>query len=280
MKFSKEVKDKARVIAWDLETSNLNADFGYILSAGWLDLSDRKPHVIRIDSYPGYAKDKTNDRALCKEIAGVLANADIWLTWYGDRFDIPYLNTRLLWHGLGIMPPIPSVDGWRAARNHLKLSSNRLANVTEFLDVQRKSPVVGWQWVKAAAGHRTSLNYVVEHNRKDIIALGEVYDKLRPIIRNHPNVNLVEHNLDRGTASKSTPCPICSSSRVQKRGYRIAKSRRSVRYQCQACGSWFSGPSERPGDKLPFRLGEQRNTVVKKKKKDEARNRRLEGRNK
>jgi transposase-like protein len=37
---------------------------------------------------------------------------------------------------------------------------------------------------------------------------------------------------------------VCSSNRVHSRGYRIAKSRRSVRYQCQACGSWFQGKSE------------------------------------
>lgn len=234
-------KNKARVIAWDLETTNLNADFGYILSACWCDLSapGRKIKTIRIDDYKGYKKDRTNDKQLCAELANDLSEADVFVTWYGDRFDIPYLNTRLLWHGLDVLPPIPSVDGWRAARNHLKLSSNRLANISEFLDVDRKTPVVGWQWVRAGAGHEDALDYIVEHNQKDVLVLGQVYDLIRPVIKNHPNINLVEHiGVKRAV---DTPCPICSSDHVQSRGYRVAKSRRSVRYQCQVCGSWFQG---------------------------------------
>lgn len=235
---------KAKLIVFDIETSNLNADFGFILSACWMDIADRKLNTVRIDESKGYKNDRTNDRELVAKLAAALGEADVWISWYGDRFDIPYVNTRLLFHGLQVMPPIPSVDGWRAARNHLKLSSNRLANVTEFLDVQRKTPVVGWEWVKAAAGHKDSLNYIVEHNEKDVLALGEVYDLIRPVIRNHPNINLVE----RATVKQALDvlCPVCSSDHVQSRGYRIAKSRRSVRYQCQVCGSWFQGKPINP----------------------------------
>lgn len=244
MSKKKKINHDAKVIAWDIETTNLNADFGYILSACWMDLRDRKVQTVRIDQFKGYKSDRTNDKALVGELSNVLGAADVWVTWYGDRFDIPYVNTRLLWHGLDTMPPIPSVDGWRAARNHLKLSSNRLANISEFLDVERKTPVVGWQWVRAGAGHEDALNYVVEHNQKDVVVLGEVYDLIRPVIRNHPNVNLVEHS-GVGRAV-DVLCPVCSSDHVQSRGYRIAKTRRSVRYQCQVCGSWFQGKPINP----------------------------------
>lgn len=240
---SKTKNDKPRIIAWDIECTNLNADFGYILSASWMDLNGpREPKIVRIDGYKGFKTDRTNDKQLVRELAATLSEADIWVTWYGDRFDIPYVNTRLLWHELDLLPPIPSVDGWKAARNHLKLSSNRLANISEYLDVSRKTPVVGWEWVRAGAGHQEALDYVVDHNIKDVIVLGEVYDRIRPVIRNHPNVNLIEHS----TTGKPTrsPCPVCSSDRVHSRGYHVAKTRRSVRYQCQACGSWFRGPSE------------------------------------
>src|SRR6185312_6232542 len=239
-------KNNAKIIAWDIETTDLSANWGWILSAAWCDLNDpgRSIKHVRIDKYKGFNSDRTNDKPLLVDLANALSEADIWVTWYGDRFDIPFVNTRLLVHGLSTLPTIPSVDGWRAARNHLKLTSNRLASLTELFGVDRKTPVLEKQWQRARAGHTDGIDYVVEHNLKDVKVLGEVYDLIRPVIRNHPNVNLVERARDQRAAN--VQCPVCASHRVHSRGYRVAKSRRSVRYQCQECGSWFQGRSEVP----------------------------------
>lgn len=240
-------KNDAKIIAWDIETTDLTANWGWILSAAWADLNpnnnpNRKVSHIRIDSYKGYNSDRTNDKPLLVDLANALSEADVWVTWYGDRFDIPFVNTRLLVHGQSVLPTIPSVDGWRAARNHLKLTSNRLANLSELFGADRKTPVLATQWQRARAGHKDGLDYVVEHNIKDIVVLGEVYDLIRPVIKNHPNLNLVERAKDK--RANGVDCPVCTSDRVHSRGYRIAKSRRSVRYQCQECGSWFQGKPE------------------------------------
>lgn len=239
-----EAKHDAKILAWDLETSDLRADWGWIISAAWCDLSDpqRKIHHIRIDDYKGFNNDRTNDRSLCVDLANALSAADIWVTWYGDRFDIPFANTRLIAHGLDVLPTIPSIDGWKAARNHLKMASNRLGSAAELVGAESKTPVGGALWRRARCGHRDGIDYVVEHNLQDIVVLGQVYDALRPVIRNHPNVNLVEHSRD--VRAKDVKCVACGSDRVHSRGYRIAKSRRSVRYQCQDCGTWFQGRSE------------------------------------
>lgn len=253
--------NSAKIIAWDIETTDLSASWGWVISAAWTDLNkennpERKVSCIRIDSYKGYNTDRTNDKPLLVDLANALADADVWVTWYGDRFDIPFVNSRLLVHRLDTLPTIPSVDGWKAARNHLKLFSNRLVNVAELFGANRKTPILGTQWQRARAGHRDGIDYVVEHNIKDIDVLGEVYDIIRPVIRNHPNVNLIEHARDQRVHGHK--CPTCASDRVHSRGYRVAISRRSVRYQCQDCGSWFQGKSEVV--QVP--------SVVKKAKKD------------
>jgi len=236
---------KAKILAWDIETTDLSASWGWVISAAWCDLNDpkRKISVLRIDDYKGYNQDRTNDKAILIDLSNALAEADIWFTWYGDRFDIPFTNTRLLVNGLNTLPTIPSVDGWKAARNHLKLFSNRLANVAELFGADRKTPVLGKQWQLARAGHREGIDYVVEHNIKDIKVLADIYDIIRPVIHNHPNVNLVEKPTNVKAANQQ--CPVCGSHRVHSRGYRVAKSRRSIRYQCQECGSWYQGPPER-----------------------------------
>jgi hypothetical protein len=88
------------------------------------------------------------------------------------------------------------------------------------------------------AGNKNSLNYVAKHNRQDIVVLEQVYDKLRPTMRNHPNVNIVSGKMDA--------CPICGTKgKLQKRGFHIARVSKKQRYQCTSCGGWSNGRAHR-----------------------------------
>ena len=126
---------KARIILWDIESYNLNANFGYVLCVGWKVLGEKKVNVIKISDYELFDRDPTNDREVVREARDVLTDADAWVTWYGGGFDEPFINSRLLNHGLSPMPPMGSahIDGWKIARYKMTLNSNRLASVTAFL---------------------------------------------------------------------------------------------------------------------------------------------------
>lgn len=158
----------------------------------------------------------------------------MWVTHYGTRFDVPMLNTRLLNHGLKPMPPMPHVDTWRVAKYRLKLHSNRLASVSAIFGLEDKTRLNGPIWVNAAAGHRPSINYVVNHCVQDVYVLEQAYNKIRCLAQNHPNLNLVE--------PKERGCPRCGAPSLQARGYNIAITRKSQRFQCTACGGWTSIP--------------------------------------
>jgi len=66
-----------------------------------------------------------------------------------------------------------------------------------------------------------------------VIVLDEVYKDIRGFSSQHPNVNLVDE--------KEGACPVCSSNKIQKRGFNIARTSIKQRYHCRECGAWSSG---------------------------------------
>lgn len=221
-----------RILAWDLECSNLSADFGIILTAGFKEVGEGKPEVYNILDYTGEDRDLIRaEKRLLKDISTRLLDCDVWLTHYGTWYDIPFVNTRLLYHGLPVLPPnFAHIDTWKVSRNRLKLRNNRLATISDFLKTDdEKNAIKPEQWIRALGGHRPSMNYIVDHNRRDVLVLEEVYSILRPLVLDHPNKNLVD---GRGGCSK------CGATKLQKRGTHLTRTRKYQRYQCQNCGGW------------------------------------------
>ena len=227
-----------KILLWDLETTNLNADFGFILCGGVKELG-KKEKIYSLPEFKRFRTNSVDDKPLVKKLAEVLSEADVWVTWYGTFFDVPYLNSRLIQHGLDPMPPIPHVDGWKIARNRLKLHSNRLASVSAFLSLQEKTPILQEHWLKAAAGYHDSIKYVTDHCRQDVIVLEEVYERIKPLALQHPNVAI-------GPTGGTGGCPICGNlNTLVKRGFTMARTSKKQRYQCRKCGGWSTGRPER-----------------------------------
>jgi len=230
-------KSKTRVILWDLETTNLKGNFGYILAGAWKVLGEKKVHCISITDSKTFEKDPTNDKHLCKELLKSLEGADIWVAHFGKWFDRPMMNTRLLGHGLPPLPPVPLVDTWKVAKDNLRLNSNRLATIASWAGVEEKTALSGPIWIKAMAGHKPSIKYVVSHCKQDVIVLEQVYEKIKCLSTTHPNVNILEDRPDS--------CPICGGGPLHKRGKTITRVSWKQRFQCRDCGGWSTGPPVR-----------------------------------
>lgn len=226
----------SKVFLWDLECTNLNADFGYLLCAGVKQLGKGSVKTFSVADYKAYSKDPTNDKDLVKAVRDELSDADAWVTWYGSRFDVPFLNSRLTYHKLTPLPPVPHIDGWRIAREKLKLHSNRLASVSSFLEIEEKTPLNGPIWIKASAGNEASLKYVIKHCKQDVLVLEQAFEQIRQLATSGPNLAILEGATDK--------CPRCGVGRLQSRGYRVTVACRYKRYQCQKCGAWSHGKPE------------------------------------
>ena len=195
-------------------------------------MGENKVYCKGISDYGRFERDRVNDVEVIKELSAALLKADAHVTWYGTYFDIPYLNSRRIKHGLPPLPQIPHIDGWYIAKKKLKLHSNRLASVSAFLGLENKTPILQAHWLRAAAGYSASIKYVKDHNKQDVVVLEQAYEKLRALTTNHPNTSLLGR----------PGCPICGSNSLLLRGFNVARTTVKQRYQCRDCGGWSSGP--------------------------------------
>lgn len=184
-----------------------------------------------------------------QEIAGLSTSTGTYIAEgfgsHNTKYDVPFLQTRLLAHRKQlsprnlILPPVPHVDGWRIARYQMKLHSNRLASVTDFLGIHQKTPIKPEVWIRACSGHGPSIQYVVKHCYHDVIALEEAHEIISPLMTNHPNLALMSN-------SKGA-CPKCLKFKLQHRGSYTTATTVRKRFQCTACGKWSNAPVSKTG---------------------------------
>ena len=221
-----------KILAWDIEASNLAADFGVVLCVGFKEVGTGKPVVLSVGDYEGDNIIKL-EKELLKDVSKRLLDCDVWLTHFGTYYDIPFINTRLLYHKLPTLPQYAHIDTWRTARKALKLRNNRLITISEFLGTEdEKNAIKPEQWLRALGGHQPSLAYIVEHCRRDVLVLEEAYERLKPLVTDHPNKGLVDG---------SGGCGVCGGTKLQKRGFAITRTRKYQRFQCSQCGTWSKG---------------------------------------
>lgn len=191
--------------------------------------------VYNILDYVGKDNDLIKaEKRLLVDVSSRLLDSDVWLTHYGTWYDNVFVNTRLLYHRLPVLPPnFAHLDTWKIARNRLKLRNNRLITISEFLGTKaEKDAIKPEQWLRALGGHRPSMDYIVEHCRKDVVVLTEVYERLKPLVLDHPNKGLID---GRGG------CGVCGATKLVKRGTHVTRTRKYQRFQCQGCGAWSKG---------------------------------------
>jgi uncharacterized protein YprB with RNaseH-like and TPR domain len=154
-------------VTFDIETSNLTADFSMLLSA-CIKPFGMLPIVFRADHYPTWNTNRADDRQIVIDIAEELQKHAIIITHYGDRFDIPYMRAKMVRWGLPPLPSMFGVDSWKIAKANFQVSSRRLKNLAQFFQVGEKEGVEGGLWMEAAYnGSKEAMDEIVEHNVQD-----------------------------------------------------------------------------------------------------------------
>lgn len=165
----------------DIETSNLDADFGIMFS--WCILDEQNTNY-----YDVVSKHDLQTGLLDKEVVtSCLKNIkrfDRIVGHYSSRFDIPFVRSRALYWGLDDLIPqygdLKQTDTWRMAKDLLKISSNRQGNIAELLQGETaKTRITSKYWIAALQGEKAALEYILEHNRIDVIELRNNYNRLR-----------------------------------------------------------------------------------------------------
>lgn len=166
---------------FDIETTNLNADFGVVLCCG-IKPAGKKPYILRLDQF---SKQPWNDRKLITLIRDELEKYDIIIGYNSKMFDIRFLNSRLMKYGLRtIRRDLKHVDIYWQIRFKFKLHDSKLATACEHLGLEiAKTPLKGDYWIKAACGDKSSMNYVARHCMKDTEVLEQVFSRVKDLIK-------------------------------------------------------------------------------------------------
>lgn len=206
----------------------------FMLSFAYKFKGQKKIHYHCLADYPGYERNKTNDKALVTDLHRlVFSNADCLIGHNIDRFDGRKSRARFLAHNLPPVPPIKTIDTLKLARRVFKMDSNRLADIGEYLGLGGKVAHTGWKlWESCINGDRRAWAQMGQYNKRDVDLLEQVYDRLTPWQVNPP---ILMHG---------DGCPNCHSFNVQRRGWNLARKSRSPRMQCRECSQWFAGPRE------------------------------------
>lgn len=228
-----QTKTKVKCLLWDIETygMNFNADAGFIMVISYKWAGEDTVHTITRDNPKKWSRKLFDDKLICAKFLKVFEEADMHVTWNGTRFDVPFLQTRMLKHRLGYLPPVPHEDGLRTARRTLKMRRS-LDNIQKFFELGTKKEDMNLTkvWMPAAMGDPIALKQVIKRCESDVKLLEEAYNLLAPLSRVHPNVASMQ--------GKAIGCPICGSQKLHKRGKRQALRHYRERYQCQDCGHW------------------------------------------
>lgn len=174
--------------SFDVETSNLTADFSILLSAV-IKPFGCPPIVFRADDYPAWIANRANDRQIVEDIVAELRKHAIIVSHYGSKFDIRYLRAKMVHHGLEPLPPMFGVDSWRIAKDNFQVSSRRLKNLGTYFNIGEKEPVDGALWMEAAyGGNREAMDRIVSHNIVDCEVLEKLAAITFPLLKSIPKL--------------------------------------------------------------------------------------------
>jgi len=241
-----EKKRLPKVLIFDIETSplqafifqknvwkaNVGSDqvisewFMLCWSAKWL-FDDQ----IITDTLTGKEAKNEDDSRIVKSLWKLLDEAEIVIAHNGDSFDVPNMNTRFIVHGLPPTSPYQTIDTKLVAKKQFGFTHNSLNGLAKIFGFPEKLETTFELWKRCVAGEDEALKYMQEYNVGDVETLEEVYLKLRPWIKSHPNLGLY-------VESDGPVCPNCGSEELHwEDKYYYTQTGKYQTFKCK-CGAY------------------------------------------
>lgn len=231
----------SKVLFFDIETSpNVVYSWrvGYKIELSTDNIVDERKIICICWKFEG--EDKTyalnwdknqDDKEMLREFGEVLREADVAIGHNGDRFDLKWVKTRNLIHGLPPINNVTTIDTLKLVRNQFNFNSNRLDYLGEILGQGRKMETGGYRlWTEVMNGNKKSLRKMVDYCRQDVVLLEQVYQQLKPYVDKLP----VHMGILNGAGRDS--CPACGGKEVMKYGTVTARAGKYQKYKCKNCG--------------------------------------------
>lgn len=172
-----------------------------------------------------------DDIRVIKSIWQLFDEADVIIAHNGRAFDMKKLNARFIAHDLNPPSPYQAIDTLKEAKKNFAFSSNKLDYLGQIMAGKKKLETNFQLWTDCLKGDKKQLKRMLTYNEEDVRLLEEVYLELRPWIKSHPNVALLQDG-------KANSCPTCGSDSLSEAGtYYTTQANQYLSLRCNDCGA-------------------------------------------
>lgn len=176
---------------------------------------------------------KQDDKRLLKEFIDIANTATELVAHNGDKFDLPWIRSRCIFHRIPMFPEYQTIDTLKIARTKFRFNSNRLDYIAKYLGIGGKLETGFGLWKEIVLNKcPESLSKMVEYCKQDVILLEKVYEELSKHVYSKTHYGVV-YGEGRGT------CKNCGSDELVRHKIKVtAAGTRYVQYQCKTCGKY------------------------------------------
>ena len=166
---------------FDLETDGLKADFGTALT--WCVKEKGGKIASGVIKKQELFNEVDVDKRVLQDLADELSKYKIIVTFFGTRFDVPFVRTKAIKYGIrGVFEygNTYHFDLFYTAKSKLNLSRKTLDNICDYLGIEGKTPINKEVWRRAKYGNKRALNEVLRHNEGDVMITEKLHEELLP----------------------------------------------------------------------------------------------------
>jgi len=233
--------DNAKILIIDIESKpnmvytwglwNQNIGTSQIIEPGGMICFAAK--WLGSDEIAFYSDFSDGHESMVRAAFEMLSEADIVVTYNGDRYDIKRLNNEFLLNGLGKPKPFHSIDLYKVNKKQFDLPSRKLDYIAQASGVGAKVANSGFDlWVRCMANDPEAWAEMEEYNRGDITVTEALYVKLLPWLTNIPH---------RGMWADDEVCPYCGHAERTEKGETTTLNQTYPLFQCENCEGWSRG---------------------------------------
>jgi len=217
-----------KILFFDIESIGVNAlkaDLGRVVCFGYKWQGQKEAHVVTMTKSELKHFD---DKPLLEKISKLYIEAELTVAHYGSVFDRRFLQGRLLINNLPPWPMTKMRDTCMIFRSVANFSSNRLKYLCKILKLGNQKLDNNWPdaWFEVMRGNMKALKEMAIYCRGDVMALEDLYNRVRPFDNAHTRM----YNKGR--------CRVCGSDKLQYRGFAYMGEQKYRRYQCTSCSKW------------------------------------------
>ena len=193
---------------------------------------------------------KQSDKAMIKKFLKVMAQADEIVAHNGDRFDLKWIRTRAILHGLDVLPSPNTIDTLKWAKRYFNFNSNKLDYIAKYLGVGQKMDTGGLDLWKDIVFKKSpeAMAKMVAYCKMDVTVLEAVFDKLNTYTQSKVNYAVL-------TGGDKYDCPQCGTNNVRY-NKKVTTTAGTIHHwlTCNPCNKYFKVNNKTYEDWVKYRI--------------------------